>query len=288
MWNDIWLWFGSISPSLQGAIVTSATTAVVAVLSVGGVMLQVNRQAVANRKLTRETEAQKLKLQIYESAAATIDQAVEAVITYCSLMQGVKSHFVAQSSLQSFGIATSPTRSTFAEAVDRRFAAASAVGKASLAIETWQIIEPKLDLFISGFTVAGEAFDEATSQLMDEAVLMMRSADGSPRPFPAADQIDRYSHLLDMVLDRGIDLRCQLGDLKTELQNLLLGDLFNKRLPYREPIDPDLYALRLDRYDALKTILANTPTGRRNQEQTNVAKAQALEKIRQRRDTQNR
>ena len=54
-----------------------------------------------------------------------------------------------------------------------------------------------------------------------------------------------------------MDLGACLSDFQVEMQNILVGGLFESRIAYRSPIDPTSKVIRLDRSVELKRYFEN-------------------------------
>jgi hypothetical protein len=80
------------------------------------------------------------------------------------------------------------------------------------------------------------------------------AADGSsilPWDPPSAEQEQTFLQRLHDLLDKLDTAACYVMDFQTEMQNLLLGELFEHRARIRVPLDSSKVVLCLDDYDRL-------------------------------------
>lgn len=81
---------------------------------------------------------------------------------------------------------------------------------------------------------------------------------------PSEHDLQRLEESSSDFIDRLMNLKGYINDFQTEMQNLLLGELFDRTLPPREPVAPKI-AVRLDRHDELATYFnEETAWGREN------------------------
>jgi hypothetical protein len=144
-------------------------------------------------------------------------------------------------------------------------------------VEHWLIVEPRLDLFKLAVNVglhdvraAWPTFSIAAHVLPPANV----HKDGEWRP--PADAILFLAGESDAFVGQLMKLNAWVSDFQGVMQTQLLGDLFCHKVPPREPLDPAMFAIRLDQYDELKRRLNDSPWGREAQA-TNERVRKALE-----------
>lgn len=221
----------------------------------------------------RTTEAQKLKLEIYQTAAAACRICMERVVEHSMAYQSLKTHLVGQSVVAKHGLQPSPPRQSFADFREARYNAHVAILELIFTVEKWRVVQPRLDLFHTALNVGLTDWEVATDGLTDDlrAVLSWGQA---PWVLPAEDQERSFRAHLDDLIHASDRLNDFVQDFLVELQNLLVSDLFMRRVPYREPIDPARYATRLDRYDELmKRFDQETTFGKRRKHFMDLARA---------------
>jgi hypothetical protein len=109
--------------------------------------------------------------------------------------------------------------------------------------EKYEIIEPAIKIFQMAFSVALRDLQHTYWPLMIELpnVLPQRSQDGQNiiyKPIATPEQISKINQLTAAYGDAAREISCYVHDMRVEIQNLLLGNLFDHRVPKRVPLDP--------------------------------------------------
>jgi hypothetical protein len=112
-------------------------------------------------------------------------------------------------------------------------------------IERYQIVDPRLSIFITAFNVAHhdmmESFTPLFSFLFKILPVEVLRPDGSFELLNIVNPSDGQVHKLEMLVEAyseaSGDMGSYLYDLNVELQNTLLGGLFLNKAPRRIPID---------------------------------------------------
>ena len=151
--------------------------------------------------------------------------------------------------------------------------------------ERWQIIDPRIKIFRTAIAVVQEdietAFTPYSSFVMGVMPLEMpeHPVQGTLFPWQPPDdqkvkELERLGEALQEVLTT---LLAYIIDIQAEMQNLLVGELFNTKIPPRRPINPKFKVLQLDRDKELAAYFENeTDWGRMsNQVQSDVRARQA-------------
>lgn len=254
------------------AFIGAVTALLVGTLGAIVVVWQIGRQADHAIAQNRRNEALKLKLKVYEEVAQICERASIAESMLASFVRSFNSNVGLVNQWKSEGIPWSPPRERFPEyqRLDRAFSDAAI--EVITATERWQIIDPRIDLFRYAVNSALHDVREAARDYVPFVIRAMprempASDDGPPRLFPwqppdvrtTAGLTEKMLHALDVC-------GSYFGDMHLEMQNLLLGELFGNKVPAREPLDPKYFALRLDRYEALKAHFeTQTPYGQNAQ-----------------------
>lgn len=72
-------------------------------------------------------------------------------------------------------------------------------------------------------------------------VLAQQAPDGQTvlyKPLPTPQMMDRIKPLAMAYEDAGMGIGSVVHDFRIEIQNVLLGDLFGRKIPKRQPLDP--------------------------------------------------
>jgi hypothetical protein len=96
--------------------------------------------------------------------------------------------------------------------------------------------------------------------------------------WPPDDRTARQLHELGQtLLDALTTFSCYIHDFRVEMQNLLLGELFEQKLPPRQPVDPKMVVIEFERHKELARYFeTETAWGReKSRAEADVRAAQA-------------
>lgn len=207
---------------------------------------QLNRQhanalkaEAVKAKNALEADARKarneLRLSIYREIGGVAESASREINTMQRVFFGLKGRFFMQ---RQFNHSLHAEADSFAVLQGAISAAQDSIIAVMAALEKWEIaIGPDFQAFKAAFSehssAVGAAYGDAlnaTSPYLPPIAL---------RP-PDAQTYDKIDATLEQVSDCGMDLICDLWDLRIALQNRLLGGLFEWRVPPRAPGDPSI------------------------------------------------
>ncbi len=265
---------------MSDAIIGALATVVAGTVGALVVVWQIGEQAKQALRQNRDNEAVKLKLRVYEEVAGICRRAVHAEIELGSYARAFEMSVGLIETWQGRGLPWQVPRQRVPELqrLNREFD--SALLDAISATERWQVIDPRIDLFRFALNAAMHDAREAYMAYHRFAVRAMpmeipdEQSQGRLFPWrlPNVREANDLTHTLSEALGT---CGAYLGDMQTEMQNLLIGELFGHRIAAREPVDPRLVAVRLDRYDELKRHFeTETAWGRRAQEVMSEVRSQ--------------
>jgi hypothetical protein len=231
-------WWHDLGPQAQGAIFSVGGTIFVAVIGIGVVFLQLQGAL----RTSRITEQMKLKKETYEEIA---DQCAEAL----KLTNAARTHI-----WNFLGEARMGSLRNHHHAVvlgkGERCAAQSdpavrAVHELGIRVKRWRIIDPRIIIFESAFeSVLHEAtrfIDRLRGRWTGEADVQVQDM------ITAVRELERRLAVTERYMI----------DLETAMQNALLGDLFEKRLPPRISEGPGDIVVTFERYEELDRHFKN-------------------------------
>ncbi len=235
------------------------------------VVWQFGAQARKAIEQNRINEGLKLKLRVYEEILQGCSAAIDAETSLSNLVLMFQTDVEAAHQFPPpNGVYRTPAARmpAYLEA-DRRFSDATI--DVVLLTERWQIIDPRIDLFRFALLSAMHGHREASAAYfpfaMDAMPLELPGPPGQPpqlRVWTPPD-LHRTQALSTALFDAVKTCESYVADMQVEMQNLLVGGLFESRIAPREPLDPKYVALRLDRYEQLKAHFENdTPWGQSN------------------------
>jgi hypothetical protein len=244
------------------------------------VMYQIGTQARNALKQSRENEAVKLKLEVYKDIIAISRDASTAVGDFASLIDRFHSSLLfarqTQIDLNAYVIPTSS--GDFQQFIDTRGEMSRSAIKLMALTETWQMIDPRIDIFSKAINAALFDIDTTYEPYFNAALRAMPL--GVPRDppkegatavavswHPPSDEVIQQIGTLGNTVTHALrTLQSYVFDFQKEMQTHLLGKLFPHTIPPRTPIDPKAIVIRLDRYDELSSYFARQSNWGREQE----------------------
>lgn len=261
---------------LTGALIQGGATILAAAVAAWIVFVQIGRQARNAIKQSRHSEGLKLKLTIYREITRICALQEDVSTSFNTQMQLLESHAAGVLELGD-NVNMPPPPIQWQELLSL----SGEVQRTSIAvitvIEQWQIIEPRLDLFKLAMVAGLHDLREAWLALVRDAPRALppaNVADGIWRPTNAEAQSVR--DMCKAVLGHSRLVQAWVSDFQIEMQSLLLGELFGRKASPREPVDPKMFAVRLDRYDDLKPYFENETAWGRTQAAINQQVAAAV------------
>jgi hypothetical protein len=231
--------------------------------------------AVAVYQITKQARMG-LKVELYREVLAAIGTQGKAEGELSTKLTTLNSLIALWIRKDSFG-GVRPTPSTsWAELHDLNYKAQTEGAELMCLIEKWQIVDPRLNVFRLAFGSALHDMRQAWALLSEELALVVPVLPGAPiPPEPEKEVLEAISAANQTFQDALSKLGAWVADFQLEMQWLLLADLFDNGPSYREPLDPQFFVVRLDRYDTLKEyFLEQTPWGREMRAVNERAKAQ--------------
>lgn len=206
-------------------------------------------------RLQRENKRNEFKLQVYKEFGEKISEAQEAVgdVQFYIVFAAQEAQNAEHN--RTLGILPGPVKRNGKEFVDKFAAASHKVAEVMMLIERYLIIEPDLDIFKLALNSAVHDARELNDSLSQVLFKWF------PIPRPEGSQGPEYMNVRAIpqevsapLLQAGwdfhgkvSDISAYLEDLRRELQILLLSGLFDGKVPQRQPIDPELRVVTLNK-----------------------------------------
>ncbi|TBZ89999.1 hypothetical protein E0H53_09510 [Rhizobium leguminosarum bv. viciae] len=251
MWNFVQ---SLQQPPVQAAVITATATCLSALIGFTAVFIQIGRQGRNAIKANTKNEELKRKVEIYERMLEATRTAAVAALDVTGYLGRFRSSLDLRDVFPQWGKMHPPAERYVEYQGLYNEASTGFIGVITV-IESWHIIEPKLDVF-----------SLAISAGLDE----LRKTDRAPNlimkamPFPGhesswamPDAVERKAleELIDQKTFEINRLSAWVADFQVEMQVLLLGDLFLKPIVRRNPPDPKQFCISLDRYEEVKRKL---------------------------------
>jgi hypothetical protein len=234
-------WWHDLGPQVKSALLTSsisgAFTLVAAAVGFGVVVLQLRGQGKNARQSNEHIERIKLKKDTYETIARDCSEVLAATSEARTFMWNFISEyaFVSRGSAERTLKYIEEKRPSIGSLSEIAIRKAHDIG---ILVKRWRIIDARIVIF----ETAMESILFEVAAFIDEV-----------QRLPAAGNIEPKDFVLAV---RGLDERFGIAeryilDLETEMQNTLLGDLFEKRLPSRVSDGAHDMVISLDKFDEL-------------------------------------
>jgi hypothetical protein len=218
--------------------------------------------AVAVYQVTKQARSA-LKVDLYKEVLSAVANQGEAERELSTKLRILNSLFGVWLSPEQFGGLRPAPNTTWAELNELVYKCQGQGADLMILIERWQIVDPRLDLFRMAFGVALRDIREAWQPVSELASAVVPPIAGAAPPeLPPKETLQRLKASNEGVINAASKLSAWVADFQLEVQAVLLSDLFPNRLSHRQPIDPEYFVIRLDRFDALKDYFENkTPWG---------------------------
>lgn len=210
--------------------------------------------AIADSSSICENFKSQLKLEVYQEFSKCISLAADSVGEVSMYAFTAPMHVKNYVNQVQMGIHPGPINDRGEALLQKNFFAANRVADVVLLIEKYIIVHPDLDIFKLALSAASydvsKNFHELHSFFLQHLPFDVDTPSGrrieNIKIFPPG-LISDFDALTQRYCESVGDLGCYLGDLSTEIQQLLLSGLFANTLPKRRPADPTKKVISLDR-----------------------------------------
>lgn len=246
--------FLKLEAPVQAAIITATAACVSALIGFTAVFIQIGRQGRNAIKANTKNEELKRKVEIYERMLETTRKAQVAAVDLTGYLRKFRMSLDLRDVFPTTRNVRVPAERFTEYQQLYNDASASFIGVMTV-IESWHIIEPKLDVFRLAISVGLDELKKTdrAPNLLVKTMPFPGHETGWTMPSPE----DRTA--LNVLIDQKIfeisRLSAWVADFQSEMQVLLLGELFPKPVERRNPPDPEQFCIRLDRYDEVKKKL---------------------------------
>lgn len=253
-WYLLWSGFG---PETKAALIGAISTVVVGIVGFGGLILQMWWQGKQSRVSVEENERRRLKAAMYEDAVLVCREVADSSIelTNTLRMMMIQVEFAAQSHPN--GQPYDLPSARYPLLLEKYAQFSDTVLKFVFLVENRRVIDPQILVFRTAMNVV--LYDTRKLMHSDFAVNVMTSIptqlpDGSIFSYtpPTVQHAAIIKHLCERFIAALDDAVMYTEDFLVELQNILLGDLFGKKVAHRMPLDPAKKVVTLEGADELE------------------------------------
>lgn len=259
-----------IDPAITAAGIGAAATLIAAGFGFGAIFVQLRSQGQQSRDAIAENERRKLKAEMYEAAVVVCRETADTAIELSNqhLTMSFELTVASRAAAANLGYDLPSTR--FLRLMSLYQAFSDAALRFIFLVENRQFIDPRLIVFRTAMSVVLHEtrdlmFREYPLHVMP--ALPAEMADGTVFPYtPPGDlAVKKIVSLAERMTDALSDAQAYTEDFLVELQNILMGDLFEVNIPTRVPADPARKVVTLKAATELeKWFRANTAWGREN------------------------
>lgn len=253
-------WFQAQPAPLQPAYLSAFTSISLFVLG----FLTIAGTAWANRRNTLKAARDQQKLEIYKAVLKDIDAASDAQLEASNYVRTTVGMLRIQAEMLKTNPVWPPVRERTAAFEARHYKQLSQLGALHQFVEQWAIVDQRLEVFAKAFGYQRNAVMRAGLEL-SEVFRSVLPVDVPGQP----DKIFAYSPPQQRFIDLAAEmaekyhyesglLGAYISDFNVELQPLLLGHLFGRRIVRRDAPDPTQFTIRLDRYRQIVRHFENT------------------------------
>lgn len=260
-------WWGGLSTEIQAALIGGGSTVGAALFGVLAVIAQIRSQGRQSRAAIAEAERRKINAALYEDAVSICRGLADASIEFGTKLRSMSMDIEIAAKAASVGMDYNLPTARFPMLMSLYGEFTDAALRFIFLIENRRIVDPRILIFR---TAMNTVLHESRKLMYSDFVLHVMPTLPTDNPnggiFPytpttidGAKVVRTYSDRLIGALD---DATAYTEDFLTEMQNVLLGDLYGHRLQPRQPLDPALRAITLDRAEELeKWFSTNTAWG---------------------------
>lgn len=260
-------WWIALSPEVQAAFIGAGATAGAAIFGVLAVIAQIRSQGRQSRATIAEGERRKINAALYEDAVTVCRALADAAIELSTKLRTMNFEVEIAAHAEEANLTYNLPSARFPTISGLYNAFSDAALRFIFLIENRRIVDPRILIFRTAMSVVLHdsrqlAFSDFVLHVMP--ALPTEKPEGGlfpyrPPPIEGALTVARLSNRLIDALDDSI---AYTDDFLTEMQNALLGDLFETKLYPRQPLDPDRRAITLGSADHLeKWFRANSAWG---------------------------
>lgn len=227
-------------------------------LGVAAIMYQMHRQHRSNLKLQRNNFKEKLRLEIYQGLIKGMDDTVNILSKASAKSSNIPISLEAYCNQLKAGIKPALPRYRALDFSETHHALIKSVAKLLHIFERYTIAIPNFRIFQIGFSSAihdtSEAYNPFSQKLFDYLPIDIQESDPKPsspsvivRAIPNDEELKNISDLGQKYNNTLVVIVGFLHDLTVEAQNILLGSLFDNRVPPRHPLDPKVVVITTDK-----------------------------------------
>jgi hypothetical protein len=271
-WDQFLACWHALPPEAKSTIIASGVGGVATILAatIGALVVlgQIGRQARNAIKQNKHNEALKLRLEVYKDIVGISRKASDAISDLSAFIRKFQSTLSlarqTQAELKGYAVPSAHP----SQLIDKKSQLHSSNTRVMAITETWQIIDQRMDIFRTAINAALYDIDAAFHPYFDAAyhAMPIDAPVGKWEP-PSAEALQQLEALGKTLIDTLMTLQSYIFDFLSEMQTILVGEMFGHTIPPRVPADSTSIVIQLSRYNELSTYFKKQTNWGRNQEQ---------------------
>lgn len=228
------------------------------IVGIGVIIFQMSRQHRSNLLLQKNNFKEKLHLEIYQGLIKGIEDTSNILSNVSAKSSNIPISLEIYCSQAASGIKPTPPRYRALDFSEAHHALIKTVAKLFHLFERYTIAVPNFRIFQIGLNSAihdaNEAYQPFFQKIRDYLPIDLQESDRKPVSppviIPAIPNDEELKHIFDLGQKYNNTLVVIVGflhDLTVEAQNILLGGLFENRVPLRQPLDPNVVVITTDK-----------------------------------------
>lgn len=228
-------------------------------IALGGIGLAIYGYKHAFKKIARNHQHE-FQIKTYQDLLTTVNECSESLSKFNAIISRFRGQIEINTSLMplDFGLRTE-------QIIEAKHTVATNIVNLTGKIESVFIIEPKLGIHNIALTSMNWSLNELYKKLGDSTFLCLFQ-DGTDKNGKKTviqpkkltqDELKKHLKTIEEISDNIVDTSCYLSDLNKDIQNILLGDIYERKVSHRKPLNPNIKVISVDFYDDLKSYFEN-------------------------------
>ena len=273
--DHLWANWNAASETLKAAFVGGAATLIAASAGFGGLIWQMRSQANLSRQAILEAEARKLKAEMYSDGVQAATDLSDAAIAMNTILLRLSLDLKLIGQATKIGASAAIPSIRFPMIMDAHSKFSEAALKFIYLVENRRVIDPRIEIFRDGISSCMHEEQAFHSAAVEHFMPLVPTDKPNGGIYPYVTPNEEAIAAARTQLERGMmgleDSISIAQDFLVELQNLLLGDLFEKEVAHRVPLDPRHRVFNVHDYDKLRAWLRTETEWSRHCEQIEAA-----------------
>jgi len=248
---QIWSGFGAETKS---ALLNGVFTLLAAFFGVWAIIHQIRSQARESRSSLKENERLKLKAEMFEESVLLSRSVSDNAIALSTKLRTFSYDILMASTNFALDGNAEKIKGTIDGLFDRYSSFSNGAISFVYHVEKYRIIDPRILIFRTAVNAILHDCGEHHSRFFTKIMPLMPQGPPASGITTVSPDLKGQAELwANEFLESLNDIVAYIEDYLIEMQNLLLGDLFEKDLEHREPLDPNSKVVCLEKFEDLTT-----------------------------------